>query len=134
VRVDHIAIAVRSLDTQLDAFRTVWNLEPSSVETHDSDAVREAMLPIGDTRIQLIEATSDDSTVARFIERRGEGLHHIAIAVDDLNAELNRLRDAGARLIDEHPRPGGGDSVAAFVHPQTSAGVLVELVQYEAST
>jgi methylmalonyl-CoA/ethylmalonyl-CoA epimerase len=132
MHVDHIAIAVHSLDEQLEAFRSVWGLEATSIETHDSDAVREAMLPIGDTCLQLLEATNNESTVARFVERRGEGLHHIAIAVDDLNAELDRLRAAGARLVDEQPRPGGGDSLAAFVHPQSSAGVLVELVQHGA--
>jgi len=129
MRIDHIAIAVRSLERSLKEFEAIWGLSVASSQQADSDAVREAMLPIGNTSLQLLEATTPESTVAKFIERRGEGLHHIAIGVDDIVAALDRLRAAGASLIDEVPRPAGQGRMAAFVHPRTSAGVLIELIQ-----
>lgn len=129
MRIDHVAIAVSSLDDALETFRTVWGLEPDRVERIESDGVTEAMLPLGDSHLQLLEPTGAESTVAKFIERRGEGLHHIAIGVDDIDAALARLREGGARLVDEAPRPGGGGHRVAFVHPKTTSGVLIELVE-----
>jgi methylmalonyl-CoA/ethylmalonyl-CoA epimerase len=129
VKIDHIAIAVKSLDETLATYKAIWELEPDHVDTIGTDHITEAMLPIGDAHIQLLEATDDESTVAKFIERRGEGLHHIAVRVPDIEVALARLKDAGAELIDTEPRIGGGGHRVAFVHPKTTHGVLVELVE-----
>lgn len=128
--IDHIAIAVRSLDDALATYRSVWKLEPDHIERGETDRITEAMLPIGNTHLQLLEPTDDESTVAKFIERRGEGLHHIAIRVDDIEASLAALKDAGAELIDTEPRIGGGGHRVAFVHPKTTHGLLIELVEH----
>ena len=128
-KIQHVALAVSDMDTALAFYRAVWGLEVSSRERVESDGIEEAMLPVGDSFLQLIAPASDDSTVARFIERRGEGLHHIAYEVDDVGASLDRLKSTGATLIDEQPRSGGGGHMVAFVHPKGNHGVLVELVQ-----
>lgn len=130
MRIDHIAIAVSSMDEALGTFREVWGMEPESTEHVASDKITEAMLPLGETYLQLLEPSDDSSTVARYIERRGEGLHHVAIRVDDIDATLDRLRAAGAQLIDPEPRTGGGGHRVAFVHPKTTHGILIELVEH----
>jgi methylmalonyl-CoA/ethylmalonyl-CoA epimerase len=129
VEIDHIGIAVRSLDEALATYKRLWQLAPDHIERGETDKVTEAMLPIGDAHLQLLEPTDDDSTVAKFIEKRGEGLHHIAIRVDDIEATLDRLRADGAELIDDQPRIGGGGHRVAFVHPKTTHGILIELVE-----
>ena len=129
MEIDHVAIAVRSLDETLQTYRTIWGLEPDHIERGETDRITEAMLPIGDAHLQLLEPTDDESTVAKFIERRGEGLHHIAVRVADIEAALDRLKQAGAELIDTEPRIGGGGNRVAFVHPKTTHGVLIELVE-----
>jgi methylmalonyl-CoA/ethylmalonyl-CoA epimerase len=129
MKIDHVAIAVRSLDETLASLKAVWGLEPEYIEEVGSDGVVEAMLPLGDAHIQLLEPTSADSTVSRFLERRGEGLHHIGIRVPDIEDKLDELRSRGAQLIDEAPRIGGGGHRVAFVHPKTTSGVLIELVE-----
>ena len=101
------------------------------MEEVSEQRVRVAMLPIGESHIELLEATSPDSAIARFIEKRGPGIHHIALRVDDIRAELSRLKESGARLIDETPRVGAGGCLVAFVHPATAHGVLLELVQHQ---
>jgi methylmalonyl-CoA epimerase len=130
MRIDHIAIAVSSMDDALATFREIWGLEPERTERVESDKITEAMLPIGDTYLQLLEPTDPASTVAKYIERRGEGLHHIAVQVDDLLGTLESLKAKGAKLIDEQPRPGGGGHQVAFVHPKTTNGILIELVEH----
>lgn len=130
MEIDHIAVAVSSMDDALETFRTLWGLTPERTETVASDRITEAMLPIGDTYLQLLEPTDAGSTVARFIERRGEGLHHIAVRVHDIEAVLERLKASGAKLIDPEPRPGGGGHRVAFVHPNTTHGLLIELVEH----
>jgi methylmalonyl-CoA/ethylmalonyl-CoA epimerase len=129
MEIDHIAIAVSSLHDALATYKAIWGLEPDHVERGETDKITEAMLPIGDAHLQLLEPTDDESTVAKFIEKRGEGLHHIAVRVPDIVAELERLKAAGAELIDTEPRVGGGGHLVAFVHPKTTHGVLIELVQ-----
>ena len=129
MEIDHIAIAVSSLDEALSTFRALYGLEPDRVEEVASDKITEAMLPVANTHLQLLEPTDPSSTVARFIERRGEGLHHIAVRVEDLEATLEHLRSQGAQLIDEKPRVGGGGHRVAFVHPKTTHGILIELVE-----
>ena len=130
MRIDHIAIAVSSMEDALATFRELWGLEPERTERVESDKITEAMLPIGDTYLQLLEPTDPASTVAKYIERRGEGLHHIAVQVDDLLGTLESLKAKGATLIDEQPRPGGGGHQVAFVHPKTTNGILIELVEH----
>jgi methylmalonyl-CoA/ethylmalonyl-CoA epimerase len=128
-KIQHVALAVADMDAALAFYRETWGLEVSRREIVERDQVEEAMLPLGDSFLQLIAPTSDDSTVARFLERRGEGVHHIAYEVDDIGATLDGLRAAGAALIDEQPRSGGGGHMVAFVHPKGNHGVLVELIQ-----
>ena len=99
MEIDHIAIAVKSLDETLATYKAIWGLEPDHIETASSDLITEAMLPIGDAHLQLLEATDEESTVAKFIEKRGEGLHHIAIRVPDIEQALRRLKDAGVAEI-----------------------------------
>jgi methylmalonyl-CoA/ethylmalonyl-CoA epimerase len=130
MEIDHIAIAVSSMEEALGTFRDLYGLEPERKETVASDRITEAMLPVGGTHLQLLEATDPESTVAKFIERRGEGLHHIAIRVEDIEATLMHLKEQGAQLLDEKPRTGGGGHRVAFVHPKTSHGILIELVEH----
>jgi methylmalonyl-CoA epimerase len=107
----------------------LFGLDVTETEEVTEQKVRVAMLPIGDSRIELLEATSEDSPISRFLEKRGPGIHHIAVRVDDIQAALARLKQKGARLIDEAPRPGAGGCLVAFVHPSSTGGVLLELVQ-----
>jgi methylmalonyl-CoA/ethylmalonyl-CoA epimerase len=129
VEIDHIGIAVSSLDDALATYKRLWQLEPDHIERGETDKVTEAMLPIGNAHLQLLEATDPDSPVGKFIEKRGEGLHHIAIRVDDIEAALAKLGQEGAELIDTEPRIGGGGHRVAFVHPKTTHGILIELVE-----
>jgi methylmalonyl-CoA epimerase len=130
MEIDHIALAVSSMDEALATFKTLYGLEADHTEDIASDKVAEAMLPIGSTYLQLLAATDPESTVAKFIEKRGPGLHHIAIRVDDIEATLAHLKEQGAELLDESPRIGGGGHRVAFVHPKTNGGVLIELVEH----
>lgn len=128
-RIDHIGIAVSTLERRLPFWAELLGLEVSGMETVDSEQVKVAMLPAGESRIELLEATAADSTVARFIERRGEGLHHLTFGVSDLDAMLERLRLRGVELLGGGARPGAGGASVAFIHPRSTGGVLVELVE-----
>ncbi|MEA2477006.1 MAG: methylmalonyl-CoA/ethylmalonyl-CoA epimerase [Actinomycetota bacterium] len=128
-KIEHIALAVGDLDAALAHYRDIWGIEASHRERVEDQGVEEAMLLVGDTYLQLLGATGPDTTVAKFIERRGEGLHHIAYEVDDLESTLQELKDRGVPLIDEHPRRGGRGHMVAFVHPKGNHGLLVELIQ-----
>jgi methylmalonyl-CoA/ethylmalonyl-CoA epimerase len=128
-KVEHIALAVADLDAAIDHYSKIWGLAVEHRERVEDQGVDEAMLAIGDTYLQLLGPTSPDSTVGKFIERRGEGLHHIAYEVDDLEATLAELKSKGVPLIDEAPRKGGRGHMVAFVHPKGNHGLLVELIQ-----
>jgi methylmalonyl-CoA/ethylmalonyl-CoA epimerase len=128
-KVEHIALAVADLDAAIDHYSKIWGLAVEHRERVEDQGVDEAMLAIGDTYLQLLGPTSPDSTVGKFIERRGEGLHHIAYEVDDLEATLAELKSKGVPLIDEAPRLGGRGHMVAFVHPKGNHGLLVELIQ-----
>ncbi len=128
-RIDHIGIAVEDLEAALVPYVEGLGMEVAHREEVATERVRVAMLPIGDTKLELLEPTDPESAIARFIERRGPGVHHIALAVDDVAASLASLRAAGVRLIDEEPRPGAGGTRVAFAHPKGFGGVLVELVE-----
>lgn len=127
--IDHVGHAVHDLDTAVAHYRDVLGAEVVHTETIERDGVREALLAVGDGFVQLLEATRPDSPVARFIERNGEGVHHIGYRVDDVAAALAQARQGGARLVDEEPRPGSRGTMVAFLHPKSMHGVLVELVQ-----
>jgi methylmalonyl-CoA epimerase len=127
-RIDHLGIAVRSLDTALQFYEHQLGLRVSLRETVEAENVKVAMLPVGEPRIELLEGTSPDSVIGKFIDKRGEGLHHVAIKVADLNAAVERLRANGARLLND-PRPGAGGHLYVFIHPATTGGVLIELIQ-----
>ena len=128
-KIEHIAIAVSDLDDALLHYRDAWGLEAEHRERVEDQGVEEAMLPLGGSHLQLLGSTGPDTTVGKFLERRGEGLHHVAYEVDDLEATLARLKENGVRLIDEEPRPGGRGHMVAFVHPKGNRGLLVELIQ-----
>ncbi|MGH2767526.1 MAG: methylmalonyl-CoA epimerase [Candidatus Methylomirabilales bacterium] len=128
-RLEHIAIAVSDLEAAIAHYCSVWGLALEHREVIADYGVEEAMLPLGDCYLQLLAPLSAESTVAAFIERRGEGLHHLAYEVEDLGAALEALRRQGVRLIDERPRRGSRNSRVAFVHPSGNRGVLVELLE-----
>jgi methylmalonyl-CoA/ethylmalonyl-CoA epimerase len=128
-RIEHVAVAVSDVDAAVAHYREVWGVEASHRELVEDQGVEEVMLPIGGGHLQLLGATGPDTTVARFLERRGEGLHHIAYEVDDLVAALAELKKKGVELIDERPRRGGRGHLVAFVHPKSNHGLLVELIQ-----
>lgn len=130
-RIDQVAIAVPDLDAAIELWSGLFGAELEHREEIGSDAVEEAMLKVGDGYIQLIMPTSPDSTVARFLDRNGPGLHHVGLAVPSVADALDELREAGVRLVDEEPRRGGGGHTVAFVHPKGTNGVLVELVEEE---
>jgi methylmalonyl-CoA/ethylmalonyl-CoA epimerase len=129
MKLEHVALAVDDLEAAIAHYRAVWNLEVSHREVIDAEGVEEAMISLAGSQLQLLGATGPDTMVARFIDRRGEGLHHVAYEVDDLVGVLADLKAKGVRLIDEAPRPGGRGQMVAFVHPKGNHGLLVELIQ-----
>ena len=130
MKIEHIGIATRALDEALMFWRDALGLEVAHTEVVEDQKVRVAMLPVGEPRIELLEPTSDDSPVAKFLEKRGAGIHHVAVRVDNIRAALARLKESGARLIDEAPRVGANNCLVAFVHPSSAGGVLLELVEH----
>jgi methylmalonyl-CoA epimerase len=128
MKIDHLGIAVKSLDGALKFYRDQLGLDVSLRETVEQEKVNVAMLPLGEPRIELLEPMQPDSVIGKFLDKRGEGLHHIAIRVPDLNASVERLRASGARLLNE-PRAGAGGHLYVFVHPSSTGGVLIELIQ-----
>lgn len=128
-KVEHIAIAVDDIDAAISHYGEIWGLEVAHREQVPDQGVDEAMLPLGDTFLQLLGATDPSTTVGRFLEKRGPGLHHIAYEVDDLVGALAELKAKGVELIDEEPRRGGRGHMVAFVHPKGNLGLLVELIQ-----
>jgi len=129
MKIDHIGIATRGIDEAASFWREALGLEAAETEEVAEQKVRLAMLPIGESRIELLEATTPDSPIAKFLEKRGPGIHHVAVRVDDIHSALAGLRKGGARLIDAEPRTGAGGCLVAFVHPSSTGGVLLELVQ-----
>jgi methylmalonyl-CoA epimerase len=127
-RIDHLGIAVRSLETALKFYQDVLGMDASPSEIVVAEKVKVAMLSLGEPRLELLEPTQPDSPVGRFIERRGEGLHHVALRVANLGAAVERLTSGGARLVGE-PRRGAGGQLYVFVHPASTGGVLLELIQ-----
>ena len=127
--LDHVGIAVRELDDALAFYRDRLGLEIESPEDVQSQRVRAHFMAVGESALELLEATAPESAIAKFVEKRGPGLHHIALRVDDIHAALAELKARGVKLIDEQPRPGAHHSLVAFLHPSSTHGVLVELKQ-----
>ena len=129
VRIDHIGIAVTNIGEALAFYRDALGLEVEAPEDVPSQRVRAHFISVGESAIELLEATSADSPIAKYVARRGPGLHHITLRVDDIEAALAQLKARGVRLIDERARPGAHGSRVAFIHPSSAHGVLVELKQ-----
>lgn len=127
--IDHIGIAVSNLDEALKFYRDGLGLEVDAPEEVASQRVRAHFIPAGEAAIELLEATAEDSPIARYVARRGPGLHHLTLRVDDIAGALAQLKARGVRLIDDAPRPGAHGSLVAFIHPASAHGVLVELKQ-----
>jgi methylmalonyl-CoA epimerase len=126
--LDHLGIAVRSLADAKGIYEKLGlSLSPEEVVPHEN--VRVVMVPLGETRLELLEPTSDDSVIAKFIAKRGEGLHHISIRVPDLNAAVQKLKSGGTRLVSNEIKVGAGGHRYVFLHPSSTAGVLIELVE-----
>lgn len=127
--IDHLGIAVRSIDAALPYYEKTLGLKCEHVEEVPSQKVRTAFLSVGEVHLELLEPTADDSPIAKFLETRGEGIHHIAFATDDIGAQLEQAKSAGTRLIHEVPIDGAGDKLVAFLHPKSTFGVLTEFCQ-----
>jgi methylmalonyl-CoA/ethylmalonyl-CoA epimerase len=127
--IDHVGIAVRDIEAAVAEYRSAFGLEPVHRERVADQGVEEVLFAVGHSYIQLLAATGPDTPVGRFLERRGEGVHHVGYRVEELERVLMALKAAGIRLIDERPRPGSRGTTVAFVHPKGFRGVLVELVQ-----
>ena len=127
--IDHVAIAVRDLDAAIKYYEDAFGATVAHRETVESDGVEEALIKVADSYIQLTRGTTPDSPISKYIEKRGEGIHHIGYRVDDVAAALEAMKAAGATPIDQAPRPGSRGTTVAFVHPKGNLGTLVELVQ-----
>ena len=126
--IDHLGIAVKSL-AQAKKFYETLGLSPMADEMVEAEQVRLSMVPVGESRIELLEPTSDDSPIAKFLAKRGEGLHHVALNVEDLSGTVERLKASGTRLISDEIKIGAGGHLYVFVHPSSAGGVLLELVE-----
>ncbi len=129
LNLDHVGIAVSDLDAALAGYRDRYGVEPLYREVVEAQGVEEAMIPVGGSFVQLLQPLGDDTPVGRFLEKRGEGLHHVAFMVASIETALEHMREQGARLIDENARPGGRGARIAFVHPSDLGGTLIELVE-----
>ena len=128
-KIDHVGVAVSSLEEHIPFYRDVLGLKLMGTEEVPEQKVRVAMFQVGEVKIELLEPLSGESPIAKFIEKKGEGVHHLAYDTDDISSELNLMRKKGVRLIDEEPRDGAHGSRIAFLHPKSSAKVLTELCQ-----
>ena len=128
-RIDHIGVAVSSIEEAIGLYRESFEMAEQHRETVEEQGVKAVLLEVGEGHIELIEPLSPDSGVAKFIERNGEGMHHVAYQCDDIDAALEKVKAAGLRLIDEEPRVGIRGSRVAFLHPKATGGVLTELVE-----
>ncbi len=127
VKLDHIGIAVADLDTAMKVYTDVLGLKGAGVEVVEEQKVKVAFFPVGDTEVELLQSTDPEGPIAKFIEKRGEGVQHLAFRVENIEATLDEMRAKGIRLIDEKPRYGAGGARIAFLHPKSTGGVLIEL-------
>ncbi|MFO8234163.1 MAG: methylmalonyl-CoA epimerase [Bacteroidales bacterium] len=132
--IEHIGIAVRNLEETIKFYEEVFGLQCYNIEEVQEQKVRTAFFQVGDTKIELLESTDPDGSVAKFIEKKGEGLHHVAYAVENLEEKLKQAKEKGVRLIDEKPRKGAEGLNIAFLHPKSTSGVLTELCEDKTKT
>ncbi len=128
-KIDHIGIAVKNLEESLKFYENVLGLKSAGTEVVEEQKVKVAFLPTGDSEVELLEPTSPDSTIAKFIEKNGEGIQHMAYRVDDIEKAIAKMKELGLRMIDEKPRYGAGGAKIAFCHPKSTGGILIELCQ-----
>ncbi len=130
-KIDHIGVAVKQLESSLPIFQELLGMECSGVEEVKEQNVKVAILPVGESKIELLESTSPEGNIAKYIEKKGEGIHHIAFEVDNLEDILEDLKGKGVQLIDQKPRSGAGGAIIAFLHPKSTNGVLIELCEHK---
>lgn len=128
-KIEHLGIAVKSLDTSVPLFEKLLNTECYKTETVESEGVNTAFFQLGESKIELLEATNTDSAIHKYLEKRGEGIHHIAYDVADIHAEMKRLADEGFVILNETPKKGADNKLVCFLHPKSTNGILVELCQ-----
>lgn len=128
-KIEHIGIAVRDLEAANETYAALLGVKNYKTETVESEGVDTSFFKVGESKIELLAATSEDSPIAKFLEKRGEGIHHLAFEVEDIIAEMARLKGEGFILLNEEPKKGADNKIVAFLHPKSSNGVLVELVQ-----
>jgi methylmalonyl-CoA/ethylmalonyl-CoA epimerase len=128
-KVEHIGIAVKNLENSNTLFKKLFGNEHYKIEKVESEGVSTSFFMLGETKIELLEATTSESPIAKFIEKKGEGIHHIAYAVDDIHAEMERLKKEGFELINQQPKDGADNKLICFLHPKSTNGILVELCQ-----
>ena len=129
MHIDHIGIAVKDLEAAIKTYETILNSSCTKREVVESEKVETAFFQTGESKVELLGATSDDSVIAKYVDKKGEGLHHVAFEVSDIHAELERLRGQGFTVLNEVPKSGADNKLVAFVHPKNNNGVLVELCQ-----
>jgi len=128
-KIEHLGIAVKSIETSDNLFAKLLGTQPYKQEAVEREGVKTSFFSIGESKIELLEATNPDSPIAKFIEKKGEGIHHIAFAVEDIRAEVERLKAEGFIFISEEPKDGADNKLVVFLHPKSTNGVLVELCQ-----
>lgn len=129
IKIDHIGIAVKDMKTSISLFETLMSSDCYKVEVVESERVTTAFLQKGETKVELLESADNDGVIARFIDKKGEGLHHIAFEVEDIYVEMERLRKDGFILLSDQPKAGADNKLVCFVHPKTTNGVLIEICQ-----
>ena len=127
--IEHIGIAVKNIEASNDLFKKLFGKPHYNEEAVESEGVKTSFFKVGSNKIELLEATNEDSPIAKFISKKGEGIHHIAFDVDDIHAEIERLKNEGFTVLNETPKQGADNKLVAFLHPKTSNGVLIELCQ-----
>ena len=128
-KIEHLGIAVRELSKAQEVFNLLLNKEPYKMEQVEREKVNTLFYELGESKIELLESTDEDGTISKFIEKRGEGFHHVAIAVDDIVFEMIRLKNAGFELLSDEPKTGADNKLICFLHPRSTGGLLIELCQ-----
>lgn len=128
-KIEHIGIAVKNLDNSNELFQKLFGKEHYKIEAVESEGVSTSFFMLGETKIELLQATTSDSAIAKFIEKKGEGIHHIAYEVDDINSEMARLKNEGFEILNKEPKAGADNKLICFLHPKSTNGVLVELCE-----
>ena len=128
-KIEHIGIAVKDLEAANEVYTKLFGDAPYKTETVESEGVSTSFFKIGESKVELLEATKEDSAIAKFIERKGEGIHHIAFAVSDIKAEMERMRNEGFIVLNDAPKKGADNKLVCFLHPKSTNGVLIELCQ-----